>query len=164
MIKNGIRNKKPVVQAPEVNTVDTYTGDLYTKGAFFMHMLRSVLGDSIFFPTLKKLATDSNYTYNHFVTTDDVEQLFSKQSGQDLKPLFDLYLKTVNLLEVNIRQTGYNEYTVQVPNLPIPLPMDIITSAGTQHLTIKEKTFKLSSSTAPVIDAKGNYLKHVTTD
>jgi aminopeptidase N len=164
MIKNGIRNKKPVVQAAEVNTVDTYTGDLYTKGAFFMHMLRSVLGDNIFFPTLKKLATDSNYTYSHFVTTDDVEQLFSKESGQDLKPLFDLYLKTITLLEINVRQTGYNEYTVQVPNLPIPLPMDIVTSAGTQHVTVKDKTFKLSSSTAPVIDAKGNYLKHITTD
>ena len=157
-------NKKPVVIGNEVTEDEAYHPDIYAKGAFFMHTLRYIIGDEIFFPALKSFATDPKYTYDNLVTTDDVNQYFDKASGMNLKPLFDLYLKTVNLLEVNIRQTGYNEYAIQVPNLPIPLPMDIITSAGTQHLTIKEKTFKLSSSTAPVIDAKGNYLKHITTD
>ena len=164
MLKKSIQNKKPVVQGEIVNTADTYTGDIYTKGAFFMHTLRCVLGDSIFFPTLKKLATDSNYTYDHFVTTDDVEQLFSRQSGKDLKPLFDLYLRTTNLLQINIRQTGYHVYTVIIPNLPIPLPMDIITDGGIQHMIVKDKTFTINSTTAPIIDAKGNYLKQVSSD
>ena len=29
-----------------------------SKGSFFMHSLRYVIGDELFFPTLKKLATD----------------------------------------------------------------------------------------------------------
>lgn len=78
IIKRGIRNEKPVVQGEEMNSGDAYIGDIYTKGAFFMHTLRYVMGDELFFPTLKKLATDPKYTYNNFVVTEDVEQLFSK--------------------------------------------------------------------------------------
>lgn len=163
-IKRGIQNRKAVVQGDEVNTADTYTGDIYNKGAFFMHMLRYILGDDIFFPTLKKLATDTKYTYDNFVTTDDVEQLFSKESGKDLKAFFELYLRTTNKLEMNIRQTGFNEYTLKVPNLPMPLPLDILTDKGIERIVLKDKTFKIISSTAPVIDVKGNYLKTVTTD
>ena len=55
-----------------------------------MHTLRYVIGDSIFFPTLKHLATDSNTTYMHTVNTDDVQRLFSQASGMDLSPLFHL--------------------------------------------------------------------------
>ena len=69
-----------------MNSGDAYIGDIYTKGAFFMHTLRYVLGDELFFPTLKKLATDPQYTYSNFITTDDVEQLFSKAAGKNLKP------------------------------------------------------------------------------
>ncbi len=163
-IKRNIQNRKAVVQGDEVNTADTYTGDIYSKGAFFMHMLRYILGDDIFFPTLKKLATDTKYTYDNFVTTDDVEQLFSKESGKDLKPFFDFYLRTTNKLEMNLSQTGYNEYTLRVPNLPIPLPLDILTDKGIERIVIKDKTFKIKSSTPPVVDVKGNYLKTVTTD
>jgi aminopeptidase N len=64
------------------------------KELSFMHSLSYLLGEQVFFPILKKLATDEKYTYNHFVTTDDVEQLFSKESGKNLKPFFDFYLRT----------------------------------------------------------------------
>ena len=47
-----------------------------------------------FSPPLKKLATDPKYTYDNFVTTDDVEKLFSHASEQDLKPFFDFYTRT----------------------------------------------------------------------
>ena len=163
-IKNGIKNVKPLVQGDEVNSSDTYTGDIYTKGAFFMHSLRYVLGDTVFFKTLKQLATDPQFTYDNFVTTDDVEQLFSKQSGMNLKPLFDFYLRTTNKLEIKIRQTGFQKYTMSVPNLPMNLPIDILTDVGMRHIVLTEKEYVINSQTMPVIDAKGVYLKTVTTD
>jgi hypothetical protein len=62
-----------------------------------MHSLSYLLGESVFFPILKKLATDEKYTYNHFVTTDDVEQLFSKESGKNLKPfLISIFGQLIN--------------------------------------------------------------------
>ena len=78
-----------------------YHGDIYGKGAFFMHTLRYVMGDDIFFPTLKKLATDPQYTYDNTVITADVEKLFSGAYGKSLEPLFHLFLYTTNKLEVS---------------------------------------------------------------
>lgn len=162
--KNNIKNKKPVVQGDAVDLHNAYYGsDVYAKGAFFMHTLRYVLGDALFFPTIKKLATDPQYTYNNMVTTDDVEHLFSLQSGKDLKPLFDFYLRTTKKLEIIIHQTGYQEYAIKSTNLPMPLDIDILTNAGIQRITLpaKDKEVKIKSNFPPVADPNGYYLKTV---
>jgi aminopeptidase N len=164
MFKKGIRNEKPVVQGETMNSGDAYYSDIYPKGAFFMHTLRCVLGDEVFFPTLKKLATAPQYTYSNFVTTDDVEQLFSKASGKDLKPLFDFYLRTTKLLEITIKQTGFNEYSIKSANGPMPLPLEVLTGNGTEQITLTGKWTKIKSSFPPVADPKGYYLKTITTD
>ncbi len=157
--KMHIRGEKPLVQGDAVNSADTYTGDIYTKGAFFMHTLRYVLGDSIFFPALKKLATDTAYTYSNFVTTDDVEKLFSKEAGKDLKPLFDFYLRTTERIEITLRQTGPYDYTITSTNIPMPLPVEIVTDKGVEKIILDKKSVKIKSNTLPSVDAKGNYYK-----
>jgi len=164
MIKRGIRNEKPIVQGEELNSGEAYIGDIYTKGAFFMHTLRYVLGDEIFFPTLKKLATDPQYTYNNFVVTDDVEKLFSKAAGKNLKPLFDFYLRTTKKLELTIRQAGFNEYEIKATNLPMPLPVDVLTDTGTKQVMLEDKWIKVRSSFPPVVDGNGRYLKTVSSN
>lgn len=162
MFKKSIRNEKPIVQGEELNSGEAYIGDIYTKGAFFMHTLRYVLGDSLFFPALKKLATDPQYTYSNFITTDDVEQHFSKAYGKSLKPLFDFYLRTIKKLELSIVQTGYHEYGIKATNLPMPLPVEVLTDSGKQRMMLEDKWIKINSSFAPVLDADGHYLKTVT--
>ncbi len=164
MIRKGIKNKIPVVQGDELNSSIAYNGDIYPKGAFMMNTLRYVLGDDLFFPTLKKLATDPKYTYNNFVTTDDVEKLFSGESGKNLKPLFDFYLRTIKKLEIIIRQTGYHEYMVLSTNAPMPLDIDVFTNIGVQKIELNDKGVKIISDFTPVIDPKGYYLKTVTSD
>ena len=114
-----------------------------------------------FFPTLKKLATDPQYTYNNFVTTDDVEQLFSKAAGKNLKALFDFYLRTTKKLEFTILQTGFHEYSIKATNLPMPLPIDVLTDTGTQQIMLGDKSIKITSNFPPVLDANGHYLKKV---
>lgn len=164
MFKRFISNKTPLVQGDAMSTGEVYGNDIYTKGAFFMHTLRYVLGDELFFPALKKLATDPQYTYSNFVTTDDVEQLFSKAAGKNLKPLFDFYLRTTKKLEISIRQTGYQEYSIKANNLPMALPIDVLSSTGTTRMVLEDKAIKISSDTPPVVDPKGWYLKTITTD
>lgn len=162
MFKKSIRNEKPIVQGEELNSGEAYIGDIYTKGAFFMHTLRYVLGDERFFPTLKKLATAPQYTYSNFITTDDVEQLFSNAFGKSLKPLFDFYLRTTKKLEITVQQTGYNEYSIKATNLPMPLPLDVLTGTGSQRLLLDDKGIKVNSSFPPVVDAGGYYLKKIS--
>ncbi len=164
MIKRRIENKKPVVEGEELREEDVYNRDIYFKGAFFMHTLRYVLGDALFFPTLKKLATDPKYTYSNFVTTDDVEKLFSSEFGKDLKPLFDFYLRTTKKLEIVVTQTGYHEYNVKSTNLPMPLDIEVLTNKGIQKIALTEKGSMITSDFTPVIDPNGYYFKTVISE
>lgn len=157
------QNVKPVVQAEEgVDSDNAYHSDIYGKGAFFMHTLRYVIGDSIFFPALKKLATDPKYTYDNTVTTDDVEKLFSTAANEDLKPLFDFYLRTINKLEVDVKQTSETSYTVRLLNYDGVLPLDISVDGKIERKLVNKTGVAISSTTdAPQIDPKGYYLKKV---
>jgi aminopeptidase N len=155
------QNKLPIVQGDEIDSDQAYHGDIYGKGAFFMHTMRYVIGDEIFFPTLKKLATDPAYIGTNTVVTEDVEKLFSGASGKDLKPLFDLFLHSANKLEVFVKQTDKESYSVQIKNLPMTIPMEIQTSAGVQKFNLDDKKITVKSSTIPVIDPNVFYLKRV---
>jgi aminopeptidase N len=63
----------------------------YFKGAWFLHMLRKLIGDSAFFETLRGLTSDPSLRYGNF-TTADVEAAFSQHSGIDLGWFFDQWV------------------------------------------------------------------------
>ena len=126
-----------------------------------MHTLRYIMGDDKFFPTLKKLATDPQYTYDNTVVTADVEKLFSGAYGKSLDPLFHLFLYTTDKLEVYVRQTKENEYQVKLLNLDMTIPIDVQTDAGIQRIATDKKGTVVNSKTHIVIDPKGFYLKKI---
>jgi len=156
-----IKNEKPVVMGKDIDEETAYHDDIYSKGAFFMHTLRYIMGDAVFFPTLKKLATDTMYTYNHLVSTDDVQQLFSNAYGSDMGPLFHLYLYTTDKLNIHVQQTAFNTYTIKLENIDMPLPLDITTSDGTSRKLADKKGIVVKSTTLPVIDARSFYIKRI---
>ncbi len=162
--RRGSKNAHAVVPAGEgISEKEVYSGgDIYTKGSFFMHSLRYLIGDDVFFPTLKKLATDPQYTYDNFVTTQDVEKLFSKASGKDLKPFFDFYLLTTDILDINIKEVGFQKYQLKINNFFMPLPIEITANGKINRMVIPKEGITLSSTTPPQLDAKGFYLKKVT--
>jgi aminopeptidase N len=160
----AVNNIKPVVPGEQVDTDSVYQGDIYGKGAFFMHSLRYLLGDDVFFPTLKKLATDPKYIYDNTVTTDDVEQLFSKAGGRNLKPLFDLYLRTTKKLEIRVKNVGEKTYELSLENLDMALPFDITTSSGMKKVELSKKPVTVASDIKPLVDEKVFYHKRVIYD
>jgi aminopeptidase N len=161
--RRSIKYKKPMVGGEELSEDETYAQtDIYTKGSFFMHSLRFVLGDAIFLPTLYKLATDPAYTYDNFVTSKDVEQLFSKAAGTDLKPFFDFYLRTTDVLDFTVKEVAYQQYLIRINNYFMPLPLEIITSNGKQKTTIGKEGITVQSAIPPQVDPNGNYLKKIT--
>ncbi|MFI5188387.1 MAG: M1 family aminopeptidase, partial [Chitinophagales bacterium] len=159
-----IANKKPIIQGKDMDEETAYIDDIYGKGAFFMHTLRYVIGDSIFFPTLKQLATSPQYTYDNLVNTDDVRQLFSKASGMDLKPLFDFYLRSTQKLEVHVVITKTNQYRIQLQNFEGSLPLDVVTDRGKKRLMIDRKGILVQSSVPPGVDPDCYYLKRVISE
>ncbi len=161
--RRSIRAKKPMVGGEELSEDETYNGnDIYTKGSFFMHSLRYVLGDEIFLPTLKKLATDPKYTYDQFVTTQDVEQLFSMEAKQDLKPFFDFYTRTNDVLDIAVNEVGAGKFTIKLNNFFMALPMDITTEKGTTKMLIPKEGVTVQSAFPPQVDLKNNYLKKIS--
>lgn len=160
--RRSIRAKKPMVGGEELSEDETYNGnDIYTKGSFFMHSLRYVLGDEVFLPTLKKLANDPKYTYDQFVTTQDVEQLFSMEAKQDLKPLFDFYTRTNDVLDIVVKEVGAGKFTIKLNNFFMALPMDITTEKGTTKMLIPKEGITVQSAFPPQVDLKNNYLKKI---
>ncbi len=160
--KRGIRYKKPLVGGEELSEDETYAGsDIYTKGSFFMHSLRYVLGDELFLKTLKQLATDPAYTYDNTVTTTDVEQLFSKAAGYSLKPFFDFHLRTTQLIEVSIKETGYQQYQIKPLNYFMDLPFEITLNGKATRMILGKDGITVKSNSLPMVDAAGYYLKKV---
>lgn len=155
------QNKLPVVLGENLDTDTVYHSDIYGKGAFFMHTLCYVIGDDVFFPTLKTLATEPQYTYDNLVNTTDVEKLFSSAASTDLKPLFDIFLRTTNKLEISVRDMGNAKYQIRLLNYSEALPIDIQTDSGIERTTVDSKGLVVSSSTLPIIDPKVYYLKKV---
>jgi len=161
--KRSIKYKKPMVGGEELSEDETYAGnDIYTKGAFFMHSLRFVLGDQVFFPTIKKLSTDPQYTYDNFVTSKDVEELFSNAAGYSIKPFFDFYLRTTKTIEINVKELGYNKYLIKPNNYIMDLPLEIVINGKTEKITLTKDGVTVNSSHPPMIDPTGYYLKTVT--
>jgi aminopeptidase N len=149
------------VLGKDIAEEDAYHPDIYPKGAFFMHTLRYILGDSIFFPTLKHLSTDSNTTYANTTSTEDVQRLFSGAAGRDLSPLFHLYLYTTDKLEVSVRLQDSTHWQVKLLNIDMSLPMEVRTSGETSTKVLDKKGVVVVSETMPLIDTKSYYLKKV---
>ena len=162
--RRNSKNRKAIVPAgDEITEEEVYSGgDIYGKGSFFMHSLRYLIGDVIFFPTLKKLSTDPQTTYDNFVTTMDVEKLFSTAAGKDLKPFFDFFLRTTNVLDITVKEVGFQKYQIKQNNFFMPLPLEITANGQTARTIIPSEGIMVNAATPPQVDAKGFYLKKVT--
>ncbi len=167
MMRTGLaaQNKIPIVQGESgIDAEKAYHGDIYGKASFFLHTLRFIIGDSLFFPALKNFALDSaNCCYNT-VTTNMVDEYFSRVYGKKLTPLFDLFLRTTAKLEISVKNTVPGDYTLKTTNLSMKIPIEIVTSEGTQVLMIDNQGIKIKSAALPVIDPRMFYLKKLTFD
>ncbi len=64
---------------------------VYAKGAWVLHMLRHVVGDSTFFDILYQYATDPLFMYKN-ASTEDFQQVCETISGMDLSNFFNQWI------------------------------------------------------------------------
>ncbi len=158
-IKNRIKNDKPIIPKRNASTSESYSGDIYSKGAYLMHSLRYILGDSVFFKTLRQFANDSDYTYRNRVSTDDFIHLINKNAGMDYTGFLTDFLFTTHVPEIHLRKTSDDEYEIRIPNIDFDLPMDIRTNEGTKRSSLGKNAITIKSATLPAVDEKDWYLK-----
>jgi len=78
-----------VVDSTNANAL--FSNTVYDKGSWTLHMLRGVLGDSLFFNCLNGYATDPNIVYATAIT-EDFRDLCESVSGQDLHWFFEQWV------------------------------------------------------------------------
>jgi aminopeptidase N len=103
-----IKNKRPVVGMRDRRYFDYKDTDVYMKGAWILHSLRSVMAnDSLFFDILKSFRMEY---HGRLVTSRDFIQWVNTQSGTDYNWFFDHYLfqREAPILEYYIDWWGDN--------------------------------------------------------
>ncbi len=87
--RNKVGNKQPVIGNYNVNHEGS--GDMYPKGSLMLNTIHHIIAnDSVWFSILKGLQKTFAY---QTVTSADVENYIIRQSGKNLAPVFDQYLR-----------------------------------------------------------------------
>ncbi|MEQ3501001.1 M1 family metallopeptidase [Tenacibaculum sp. SSH1-16] len=99
--RSSIQNDIPIIGNYNVN--DEGSGDMYYKGANMLHTIRQLVNnDEKWRQILRGLNADF---YHKTVTTQEIEKYMIEKSGIDLSKVFDQYLRTVKIPEL--------EYTIE---------------------------------------------------
>lgn len=89
-----IENARPILKPTGVrynSWVSHKDSDIYNKGALLLHTVRRQLNDDkLFFSVLKSALSEFE---RQNITTEEFVTFFSEKAGQNLSPLFNIYLK-----------------------------------------------------------------------
>ena len=101
--RSWIRNDRPVVPAAYgVNAQGS--SDMYPKGGQMLHTIRQLVDDDA---KWREILRGANRTFRHqTVTGVQVQAYFSEQSGLDLSKVFQQYLTTTQVPELQWRLAG----------------------------------------------------------
>jgi aminopeptidase N len=116
----------------------------YGKSLMVYHMLRKMLGDSVFWECLREFYDRSKFT---LASWDDVEATFSEVAGVDLAWFFDQWLTRTGAPTVRLKTADYIEddgrylvaFTVEQDSPPfeIDLPVWVSTTHGDTETTVR---------------------------
>lgn len=100
--KKLIENKKTVLGNYGVNNEGSI--DMYYKGTLILNTLRNAIDDDEKWWRILKKFVETNR--HKIIETNDVITFFSKETGWDLKPFFEQYLKYTSLPVLETRRVG----------------------------------------------------------
>ncbi len=91
--RRGIKNDLPIIGDYDVNSKGS--GDMYVKGGNMLNTLRTIIEDDT---KWRNILQGLNETFYHqTVTTKQIENYISEQSGIRLQSFFDQYLRDVRI-------------------------------------------------------------------
>lgn len=143
--RRNISNDKPIIGKYDVNNEGS--GDMYAKGANMIHTLRQLIEDD---EKWRQILQGLNRTFYHqTVTTKQIEDYLSTQTGIDLTEFFNQYLRTTKIptLEYSIKN---NELKYRWTNIvdKFDMPIQVSMNGKQQWLFPKSewKTINLEGS------------------
>jgi len=152
-LRKGIQNRYPIVGPHGVGR--WYHGDLYFKGANVLNTIRQVVDDDA---RWRSILRGLNRTFWHqTVSSRQVEAYISQQAGVDLGKVFDQYLRTTRVPELDYRVEGTTlsyRWSNVIPGFDLPIRVQI-PGSGTRLLrpTDSWQTLPVSPAGAlPTVD------------
>lgn len=141
--RQRMRNERPVAPRVSETTIQRYfvppkyeesDGDVFNKGVWVLHTLRYLLGEEIFFKSIRRFAypteamealTDGSQC--RFATTDDYLMLVEDLSGKKLDWYFEVYLRQPALPKLLVSEEADKlSLRWEAPeNLPFSLPVEV---------------------------------------
>jgi aminopeptidase N len=122
-----IRNDVPIIGVYGVNREGS--GDMYDKGGNMLHTIRQLVDDDA---RWRGILRGLGKTFWHqAVTTKQVENYISRQSGMDLSKVFDEYLRTTKIPSLEYKLEGQRlsyRWNNVVPGFA--MPVKVTTSTG----------------------------------
>ena len=122
--KQNVKNESPVIS--EEGVVSTPPVDQYKKGGLFLNTLRSVVGsDDKWFALLHDYY--QHFKYQTIMTTDMVA-FFNQQTGKDLTPIFNEYLRhaAIPVLELRFDESAHTvSYRWQAEEKDFNMPIRV---------------------------------------
>lgn len=98
-VRKNIQNDKPIIPAYGVNAEGS--GDMYYKGGNMLHAIRQIINnDKKFRSILRGLGSTF---YHQTVTSKQIEDYISKQSGINFSKVFDQYLRTTKVPDLEYK-------------------------------------------------------------
>ena len=184
LAEDSSRYRRPIVTHVYREAIELYDRHIYEKGACVYHMIRTELGDELFWKAINIFLHDHAH---QTVETIDLIRAIEKASGRNLMFLFDQYVfrgghpdykvayswdNDSKLAKITVSQTqGKSDKTVtenELFDLKIPLGLGYI-QEGIKTFTVriheKEQNFYFPLEKKPdfiSFDQNNNYLKTVT--
>ena len=158
--RKNIVNDKPVIgKYYGVNKKGSGT-DMYYKGANMLHTLRQLIEDD---EKWRQILRKMNVTFYHqTVTTQQIENFLSRETGIDLTEFFNQYLRTtkIPILEYSQnKKTLKYRWTNTIKGFDMPIQIQI----GNEILWIYPKsewqTLEIPSSKMPIIVDRDFYVE-----
>ena len=149
--RNRIRNDRPIIGPYNVNK--SGSSDMYAKGSNVIHTLRQLVEDD---NKWRQILRDLNSTFYHqTVTTQQIENFLSEQTGIDLTEFFNQYLRDTRIptLEYQIKdgQLKYRWINI-VANFDMPILVSIDSKekwlypkATWQQIKMSDSKFEISN-------------------
>ncbi|TYZ09311.1 M1 family metallopeptidase [Hymenobacter lutimineralis] len=131
--RKWIRNDQPIIGPYGVNQEGS--GDMYPKGSALLHMLRLTVNDDAKWRQM--LRGLSQTFYHQTVTTEQVVSYLNQQSGQNLTPIINQYLRHPNVPTLEVRFTPDGKtlarWIADVPDFAMPVR---VRARGGEYRTI----------------------------
>ncbi|WP_298950212.1 M1 family metallopeptidase [uncultured Nonlabens sp.] len=138
--RRKVMNDKPLIGTYDVNNGGS--GDIYYKGANFLHTLRQITNDD---KKWRQILRGLNFEFYHkTVTTAQIENYISDQMEMDLNPVFNQYLRDTRIpkLEYSIKKRNLHYRWVDVVN-GFKMPIQILIDGEKTWITPSSKIQKM---------------------